>query len=58
MGNISVLIGMGIGYIIAAFSGLISLDKIDESPWLGWVMLHSGSRGLGNVIGTYFIWKL
>jgi RNA-splicing ligase RtcB len=20
-----------------------------------WVMLHSGSRGLGNVIGTYFI---
>ena len=38
LGNISVLIGMGIGYIIAAFSGLISLDKIDESPWLGWVM--------------------
>ena len=43
LGNISVLIGMGIGYIIAAFSGLISLDKIDESPWLGWVMpFHFG----------------
>ena len=43
LGNISVLIGMVIGYIIAAFSGLISLDKIDESPWLGWVMpFHFG----------------
>ena len=43
IGNISVLIGLGIGYAIAAFSGLISLDKIDESPWLGWVMpFHFG----------------
>lgn len=42
-GNISVLIGLIIGYVIAAFSGLISLDKIDDSPWLGWVMpFHFG----------------
>ncbi|CAG2155848.1 unnamed protein product [Oppiella nova] len=27
---------------------------IDENDDI-WVMLHSGSRGLGNVIGTYFI---
>jgi tRNA-splicing ligase RtcB len=27
---------------------------IDEAGEL-WVMLHSGSRGIGNVIGTYFI---
>ena len=27
---------------------------IDENQDV-WVMLHSGSRGLGNVIGTYFI---
>jgi tRNA-splicing ligase RtcB len=27
---------------------------IDETGEL-WVMLHSGSRGIGNVIGTYFI---
>jgi len=27
---------------------------IDENQDI-WVMLHSGSRGLGNVIGTYFI---
>lgn len=27
---------------------------LDESQDV-WVMLHSGSRGLGNVIGTYFI---
>jgi tRNA-splicing ligase RtcB (3'-phosphate/5'-hydroxy nucleic acid ligase) len=27
---------------------------LDESQHV-WVMLHSGSRGIGNVIGTYFI---
>ncbi|MGE5526959.1 MAG: RtcB family protein [Rhodospirillaceae bacterium] len=27
---------------------------LDESDYL-WVMLHSGSRGIGNAIGTYFI---
>ncbi|KAA8734498.1 RtcB family protein [Acinetobacter qingfengensis] len=27
---------------------------LDESDFV-WIMLHSGSRGLGNVIGTYFI---
>lgn len=29
----------------------LCLDENDDV----WVMLHSGSRGLGNVIGTYFI---
>lgn len=29
----------------------LCLDEQDDV----WVMLHSGSRGLGNVIGTYFI---
>ena len=37
IGNISVLLGLCIGYVIATLSGLISLDKIDETPWLGWV---------------------
>jgi tRNA-splicing ligase RtcB len=27
---------------------------LDEADWV-WVMLHSGSRGIGNVIGRYFI---
>lgn len=27
---------------------------LDEEQWV-WVMLHSGSRGIGNRIGTYFI---
>lgn len=27
---------------------------VDEEQWL-WIMLHSGSRGVGNAIGTYFI---
>jgi tRNA-splicing ligase RtcB len=27
---------------------------LDEADWL-WVMLHSGSRGVGNKFGTYFI---
>lgn len=27
---------------------------LDEAGWV-WVMLHSGSRGIGNRIGTYFI---
>jgi tRNA-splicing ligase RtcB (3'-phosphate/5'-hydroxy nucleic acid ligase) len=29
----------------------VCLDEADR----GWVMLHSGSRGIGNAIGTYFI---
>lgn len=29
----------------------VCLDEIDRV----WVMLHSGSRGIGNAIGTYFI---
>ena len=29
----------------------ICLDQNDEA----WIMLHSGSRGIGNMIGTYFI---
>lgn len=31
----------------------ICLDEIDNV----WIMLHSGSRGIGNAIGTYFINK-
>jgi tRNA-splicing ligase RtcB len=31
----------------------VCLDEVDQL----WVMLHSGSRGLGNRIGTYFISK-
>lgn len=27
---------------------------LDEEDWV-WVMLHSGSRGIGNAIGSYFI---
>ena len=29
----------------------ICLDELDQV----WIMLHSGSRGIGNAIGTYFI---
>lgn len=29
----------------------ICLDESDQV----WIMLHSGSRGIGNAIGTYFI---
>lgn len=32
----------------------ICIDKDDDSVW---VMLHSGSRGVGNAIGRYFIEK-
>lgn len=31
----------------------VCLDEVDRV----WVMLHSGSRGIGNAIGTYFIEK-
>src|SRR3546814_20475892 len=29
---------------------------LDESEAV-WVLLHSGSRGTGNLIGRYFIWR-
>lgn len=32
----------------------VCIEKSDDSVW---VMLHSGSRGVGNVIGRYFIEK-
>lgn len=31
----------------------IQLDDADDDPRI-WLMLHSGSRGIGNKIGTYF----
>ena len=47
--------------IIKKHSGLVRMLRkfdielcLDENQDV-WVMLHSGSRGLGNVIGTYFI---
>ena len=41
--NVSVLIGMGIGYVLAGCLGMVDLNRLGEAPWLQLVTpLHFG----------------
>ena len=44
LGNVAVLMGIIIGYIIAVFMGKVNFSGLDEAPWLG--LVHPFQFGL------------
>jgi tRNA-splicing ligase RtcB (3'-phosphate/5'-hydroxy nucleic acid ligase) len=49
--------GRGLGHLGTLGSGNHFVEVCLDETGQVWVMLHSGSRGIGNKVGTYFIEK-
>jgi tRNA-splicing ligase RtcB (3'-phosphate/5'-hydroxy nucleic acid ligase) len=49
--------GRGVGHLGTLGSGNHFVEVCLDETGQVWVMLHSGSRGIGNKVGTYFIEK-